>query len=48
MGFATGQAAGGAAPQCGRDGETNAGRVRTELVRLDALIAAPKLERNPL
>jgi hypothetical protein len=45
--FATGQAAGVAAAQCARDGETHADRVRSELVRQGALIAAPQLERNP-
>ncbi len=40
--FATGQAAGVAAAQCARNGETNATRVRTELVRQGALIAAPQ------
>jgi hypothetical protein len=39
--FATGQAAGIAAAQFARDGETDAARVRRELVRQDGLIAAP-------
>jgi hypothetical protein len=42
--FATGQAAGVAAAQCARDGESDAGRVRVELVRQGALIAAPQPE----
>jgi hypothetical protein len=45
--FATGQAAGVAAAQCARDGETDAERVRVELIRQGALIAAPDLERTP-
>lgn len=42
--FATGQAAGVAAAQCARDGGTDAERVRLELVRQGALIAAPQPE----
>jgi hypothetical protein len=42
--FATGQAAGVAAAQCARDGGTDAGRIRLELVRQGALIAAPQPE----
>jgi NADPH-dependent 2,4-dienoyl-CoA reductase/sulfur reductase-like enzyme len=45
--FATGQAAGVAAAQYARNGETDAERVRVELIRQGALIAAPHLERNP-
>jgi hypothetical protein len=42
--FASGQAAGVAAAQCARDGGTEAERVRCELVRQGALIAAPSPE----
>jgi hypothetical protein len=42
--FASGQAAGVAAAQCARDGGTEAERVRCELVRQGALIAAPPPE----
>ncbi len=42
--FATGQAAGVAAAQCARDGTVDAERVRAELLRQDALIAAPQPE----
>ena len=42
--FATGQAAGVAAAQCARHGGTDAERVRSELARQGALIAAPQPE----
>jgi hypothetical protein len=45
--FATGQAAGVAAAQFARDGETGAKRVRRELVRQGALIAVPQPEGSP-
>jgi hypothetical protein len=44
--FATGQAAGVAAAQYARDGETDAERVRVELIRQGALVTAPYLERK--
>jgi hypothetical protein len=44
--FATGQAAGVAAAQFARDGETDSDRVRAELLVQGALIAVPQTERT--